>query len=210
MNFNNLDAVVYAEGLTEGETGQARISPFDRTCEFTGEFVPMLTIDAPVIIVCKFHDIPLLRVCGKAYLSTKNFLRITDVECSLCDGAENLIETRTSIKADIVKKSRLGEKLIPCYISSVGTDTVTLSGCSLNPDGADKSIVLRVDYPVFTRTVDLPLVACEKGLRFGDSPRLAYRYEEISSRDLNAIRQFIRNRENAKLAELFKEKSIRQ
>lgn len=208
MNFNNLDAVIYTEGLSEGEIGQAKISPFDRTCEFTGEFVPMLTIDAPVIVVCKFHDIPLLRVCGKAYLSTRNYLRIVDVECSLCDGAENLIETSVSVQADIVKTTRRGEKLIPCYISAIGVDAVTLSGCDLHPDGSDKSITLRVDYPIFPNTIDLPLVAGDKGLRFGDSPRLAYRYEAISPRELNYIRSFVRDRENAKLADLFKTKRI--
>ena len=207
MNFNNLDAIIYTEGFSEGETGQAKISPFDRTCEFTGEFVPMLTIGAPVIIVCKFHDVPLLRVCGKAYLSTRNYLRITDVECSLCDGAENLIETQVSISADIIKATRRTEKLIPCYVSAIGVDAVTLSGCDLNPDGADKRITLRMGYPVFPREVDIPLVSCEKGLRFGDSPRLAYRYEEISPRDLGCIRAFVRERENAKLADLFKPRS---
>lgn len=206
MNFNNLDAVIYTEGLSEGEFGHAKISPFDRTCEFTGEFVPMLTIGAPVIIICKFHDIPLLRVCGKAYLSTRNFLRITDVECSLCDGAENLIETQVSIEAEIIKTTRRTEKEIPCYISAIGVDAITLSGCSLNPDGSDKRITLRMDYPVFPKTIDIPLIACEKGLRFGDSPRLAYRYEEISPRDLGYIRAFVRERENAKLANLFKPK----
>ncbi|MBE6836703.1 MAG: hypothetical protein E7509_01710 [Ruminococcus sp.] len=208
MNFNNLDATIYTEGLANGESGQAKISPFDRTCEFTGEFVPMLMIGAPVIVVCKFHDVPLLRVFGKAYLSTRNFLRITDVECSLCDGAENLIETNVSISAEVIKPSRRSEKVIPCYISAIGVDMVTLSGCNLNPDGADKRITLRIEEPVFPYTLDLPLVSCDKGLRFGDSPRLAYRYEEISPKELGYIRAFVRERENQKLADLFKPKHI--
>lgn len=203
MNFNNLDAVLYAEGIPNGEVGQAKISPFDRTCEFTAEFVPMMTIDAPVIIVCKYEDYPLLKIFGKAYLSTRNFLRVVDVECSLCDGAENLVETAVSFQAEIVKKSRRSEKTSVCYVSAIGVDSITLSGCELNPDGADKKIIIRLDYPVFPEPVDIPLVASQKGYRFGNSPRISYCYEQLSARDLTYIRQFVKNRENAKLRDLF-------
>ena len=203
MNFNNLDAVLYAEGLNEGEIGQAKISPYDRTCEFTGEFVPILRIDSPVIIVCKFQGFPLLQVTGKTYLASRHLLRVVDADCSLCEGAENLIETAVSIPAEIVKPTRRGEKLTPCTVSAIGTDAITLSDCSLNPDGADRELILRLDAPIFTYPTDLYLTASEKGLRFGDSPRIAYRYEELSAEDLRDIRTFIRLRENSKLAELF-------
>lgn len=203
MNFNNLDAILYAEGVTEGELGQAKLSPFDQTCEFTAEFVPMLPIDAPVIIICKYDKYPLLRICGKAYLSTRNYLRIVDVECTLCDGAENLVETHVTFEAKLVKKIRRFEKLTPCYVSTIGVDSLTLTGCNLNPDGADKHIILRVDYPVFPEPVDLLLKANDKGYRFGESPKLSYCFEEISATNLSYIRRFVRNRENAKLKDLF-------
>lgn len=206
MNFNNLDAVIYAEGLSEGESGQAKLSPFDRTCEFSGEFVPMLKIDAPVMIICNFNGTPLLRVCGKAYLSTRNYLRVTDVECSLCDGAENLIETTVSIEAEIVKRGLRYEKLTTCTVSAIGTEYITISECDINPEGSEKRIILRLGYPVFPKDVDLLLCASEKGLKFGDQPRVAYRYEKISPRNMGYIKSYIRGRENAKLADLFKKR----
>lgn len=99
MNSIEFSALLESKANGISEPGQAYID-HDDSVTFTSDFVPLIKLDSRATIIRTLGDKQFERFSGRVYLSSRNLLKIVDVEHHLIEQALQLFDSNVIYPAE--------------------------------------------------------------------------------------------------------------
>lgn len=133
-----------ADGRVE-EFGRASLAAAGHSVDFIADFVPLLPLGAPAVIEWIQGDRVLASFSGQVYLSSKNLLRLVEVDADLWQQAHLIFATNTRLPATAAPwgKKDGGFAAEICYLS---TKAITLATAEAFEAGTRLALCCEVDF----------------------------------------------------------------
>jgi len=182
------------------EYGQVNISMKEKYAEFSSQFVPLLKIGTEAKIICLEGNTSTHIIVGRVFLSSKNLLRVVDIQCMLIPGAENVLETPTFLRAKIYKpivkkgifsKNKIAHKWDDCTIISVSMRKIVLRASRIMCEYED-TLKLKLGAPVFSKDTEINLQLAQNGLMFGKNSKYTYKILKMKEKEQHELAEYIK------------------
>lgn len=181
------------------EYGEAKISLKNKSVDFTGSFVPLMTIGTPVKIVCCENEQNTHIIKGSVYLSSSQLLRIDDISIKLLENAEQVLTMEVSIPAKILEVSKHStffstksvKKWIDCTISSISANKVCFY-TSWKKTSSSNASRIQIAQPIFPSDTDIDIKIGAKPIIFGENYKYTYNMINIDESEQKSMLTFIK------------------
>ncbi len=196
---NKCKAILMTENNDILEYGEAKISLKNKTVDFTGNFVPLMTIGTPIKIVCCEGEQNTHLIQGSTYLSSEKLLRIDNISLKLLEDAEKVLTMEVAIPAKILEVTKKAtffstksvKQWIDCTISSISADRVCFH-TSWKKTSASNISRIKIAQPVFPADTDIEVKISGKPVIFGEKYKYIYSMVDIDESEKKSLLTFIK------------------
>ncbi len=108
MNFHPFPALLCSCDNTVQEFGSATIAAHDNAIDFTGEFVPLLPLGTQASLRWMLGNKCLAEFHGCVYLSSRELLRIVDLEEDTLESVRKIFRSNVQLSAQIISAEKAG------------------------------------------------------------------------------------------------------
>ena len=108
MNYHPFPALLCSCDNTVQEFGSATIAPHDNAIDFTGEFVPLLPLGTLASLCWMLGNKCLAEFHGSVYLSSRELLRIVDLEEKNLAKVRKIFQCNAGLAAQIISSEKAG------------------------------------------------------------------------------------------------------
>ena len=158
----SLEAVLMAEDNLILEKGTVVIPSTGSTVDFKNDFVPLVNLGQIVKIGISTYGQPYITLTGKAYLSSKNLLRIESVEDDILNDIRSFFVSNTSFQITLESHSNKFFKIFNnnhdivngnvYYITESSLKFYTLKELSIG-----KKFIFSTEHPIALKNVVLSI-----------------------------------------------------
>lgn len=195
----------------EGELlaeGQSSILKEDKAVGFSSDFVPLYPVGTPLVIERIFEHRAVHRFTGQVFLSSKEHMRLINVEDTLLPNAEFLYCGKMAFPATLTTSSipiashrirlpflKKNQVITPSYPALITEMTEKQLECQLDLSAEDSEAFSPHQIFLLNPLGSIPLppteIRIEQSYVFGETSVCIFGFERLEPQDLQTLRQFL-------------------